>query len=148
MIAASEPKMKKSYHSKTVPAAEAATTRPMLCLAGACVISVSPLSASESRGGPQGGHGTRRRNGNRVATIHADGLRETAIVSRHLRGIYGQNSRRKNDRARLRLPCRPARHGARAWLAAGCFLCRRGVVLRGADGCRDAAGDTVERGLQ
>ena len=49
MIAASEPKMKKSYHSKTVPAADAATTRPSRRPRGSAV---SPADSLIDRSSP------------------------------------------------------------------------------------------------
>ena len=45
MIAASEPKMKKSYHSKIVPAAEAARTSPMRGAGAVSLLIVPPLGA-------------------------------------------------------------------------------------------------------
>src|SRR5262245_38108490 len=68
MIAVSEPKTKKSYHSKTVPAADAVSTRPMRCGRGCAVMSVmsavSPpckIASGGIRGAQASGRAARRR---------------------------------------------------------------------------------------
>ncbi len=49
MIAVREPKMKKSYHSKMVPAAEAASTSPIRGAGAVSSLMISPLRADPAR---------------------------------------------------------------------------------------------------
>lgn len=51
MMAVRAPKMKKSYHSKAVPAAEAATTSPVRLARGSATAAVMPCSPVQPPGG-------------------------------------------------------------------------------------------------
>src|ERR1700722_11921947 len=83
MIAAREPKMKKSYHSKTVPAADAATTSAMCRRPGAATACLSAMGFPPANALASGRAGRPARTGGVAALLKEPAERVTLSQQFH-----------------------------------------------------------------